>query len=167
MRRMTIALTAGVLAVGAVTTAGWAQISSSGEPFMVSADDLELVQADGVQIWRGRAEAVQGENRLRAGEIRVHHQIDNGGFGAAERIEALGEVFFVTPEQVARGDRAVYSASTDTLLVTGDVILRQGENVLTGSSLSINIGTGRARMEGAPTGNAGRRVQGVFYPDRD
>ena len=66
MRRMTIALAAGVLALGAVTTAGWAQISSSGEPFMVSADDLELVQADGVQIWRGRAEAVQGENRLRA-----------------------------------------------------------------------------------------------------
>ena len=73
----------------------------------------------------------------------------------------------MTPEQVARGDRAVYNASTDTLMVTGDVILRQGENVLTGSSLSINIGSGRARMEGAPTGNAGRRVQGVFYPDQD
>lgn len=167
MRRMTIGLVAGVLAAGAAATAGWTQISPSGEPFMVGSDEFELVQADGLQIWRGRAEAVQGENRLRAGEIRVYHETADGGFGAARRIEAIGEVFFVTPEQVARGDRAVYTASTDTLVVSGDVILRQGENVLTGSSLSINIGSGRARMEGAPTGQAGRRVQGVFYPDRD
>ncbi|MFN3536258.1 MAG: LptA/OstA family protein [Brevundimonas sp.] len=167
MRRMTIGLAAGALAAMSLATAAWTQISSSGEPFMVGADDFELIQAEGMQIWRGRAEASQGENRLRAGEIRVHHDTSGGGFGAAQRLEAIGAVFFVTPQQVARRDRAVYVAATDTLTVTGDVILRQGENVLTGSSLSINIGTGRARMEGAPTGNAGRRVQGVFYPDRN
>ena len=35
-----------------------------------------------------------------------------------------GDVYFVTPTQVARGDRAVYTASNDTLVVTGDVILQ-------------------------------------------
>ncbi|MEH6665811.1 MAG: LPS ABC transporter substrate-binding protein LptA, partial [Brevundimonas sp.] len=98
MRRMTIGLTAGVLAATSLATAAWTQISPSGEPFMVGADDFELIQAEGLQIWRGRAEASQGENRLRAGEIRVYHQTRDGGFGAAERIEAVGEVFFVTPE---------------------------------------------------------------------
>jgi len=167
MRRMTIGLVAGVVLAGAAAGAGWTQISPGEEPFMVGSDEFELIQQEGLQIWRGRAEAVQGENRLRAGEIRVYHDVENGGFGQARRIEAVGEVFFVTPDQVARGDRAVYTAANDTLVVTGDVILRQGENVLTGSSLSINIASGRARMEGAPTGNAGRRVQGVFYPGQD
>ena len=148
MRRMTIGLVAGVLAAGAAATAGWTQISPGSEPFMVGSDEFELIQQEGVQIWRGRAEATQGENRLRAGEIRVYHDVQDGGFGQAQRIEATGEVFFVTPEQVARGDRAVYTAATDTLVVTGDVILRQGENVLTGS---IQLPLAQYRDEGSVT----------------
>jgi lipopolysaccharide export system protein LptA len=45
------------------------------------------------------------------------------------------------------------------VVVTGDVILTQGKNVLTGNRLVYNVRTESARMEG---GNG--RVQGVFYP---
>ncbi|GAD59776.1 lipopolysaccharide transport periplasmic protein lpta [Brevundimonas abyssalis TAR-001] len=174
MRRMTIALTAAVLAVSGLATAGWTQISRSSDPFMINADDVEFDEQRGLISYIGRAEAMQSENRLRAGRFDVYYSRSGEqgssavtSMGGLNRIEAIGDVYFVTPEQVVRGDRAVYTAASDTLVVSGDVILRQGDNVMTGSNLSINIGTGRARMEGAPTGNAGRRVQGVFYPDRD
>ena len=75
------------------------------------------------------------------------------------RIEASGNVYFVTPDQTIRGDRAVYTFATDEVVVTGDVILTQGKNVLTGNRLVYNVRTESARMEG---GNG--RVQGVFYP---
>ncbi|MNE97874.1 Lipopolysaccharide export system protein LptA [compost metagenome] len=58
-----------------------------------------------------------------------------------------------------RGDRAVYTLNNAEVVVTGDVILTQGKNVLTGNRLVYNVRTESARMEG---GNG--RVQGVFYP---
>lgn len=173
MRRMTIGLVAGVLAAAVLATAGWAQISRGGQPFMVTADSVEFEEPRGLISYIGRAEGIQGENRLRAERFDVYFNRSGDESSAVtsmsglNRIEVTGDVYFVTPEQVVRGDRAVYTAASDTLVVTGDVILRQGDNVMTGSSLSINVGSGRARMEGAPAGNAGRRVQGVFYPDRN
>ena len=173
MRRMTIGLVAGVLAAAVLATAGWTQISRSSAPFMINADSVEFEEPRGLISYIGRAEGVQGENRLRAERFDVYYNRSGDESSAVtsmsglNRIEISGDVYFVTPEQVVRGDRAVYTAANDTLVVTGDVILRQGDNVMTGSSLSINIGSGRARMEGAPAGNAGRRVQGVFYPDRN
>ncbi|HST92250.1 MAG TPA: LptA/OstA family protein, partial [Brevundimonas sp.] len=73
---------------------------------------------------RGRAEVVQGRNRLRADSIN--------GFvsdGDLRRVEASGNVYFVTPDQTMRGDRAVYTLASNEVVVTGDVILTQGQNV--------------------------------------
>lgn len=103
---------------------------------------------------RGRAEVTQGTNRLRADAIQ--------GFttnGNLTRVEASGNVYFVTPDQNMRGDRAVYNLTTGEVVVTGDVILTQGQNVLTGGRLVYNVRTENARIE-----SAGSRVRGVFYP---
>ncbi|MDO1557875.1 LptA/OstA family protein [Brevundimonas sp. 2R-24] len=170
---------AGALALGLGLTAATAvaQISGSGGPIMMGADNLEVIDAEGVQIWSGRAEATQGNNRMRANVIRAYHAgggnrsgAPGGGLsGDIVRMVAEGDVYFVSrsegqPDQVIRGDQAVYTRDTDTIVVTGQVIMTQGENVLTGSRLTVNNTTGRAVMDGAPT-EAGRRVRGVFYPE--
>ena len=111
-------------------------------------------------ILRGRAEATQGGNRFRADTLTL---VSSDG-GSLERAEAAGTVYFVTPDQSMRGDRAVYNLGNGEIVVTGNVILTQGQNVLTGSRLVYNINTETARMDGAPRGAAGSRVQGVFYP---
>jgi len=107
---------------------------------------------------RGRAEVIQGQNRLRADAI-------NGivASGDLRRVEASGNVYFVTPDQTIRGDRAVYTLAANEVVVTGDVILTQGQNVLTGGRLTYNTKTESARMEGASTN--GGRIRGVFYPE--
>lgn len=127
------------------------------QPVMYGADTGEYTDT-GFAL-RGRAEVLQGDNRLRANSIN--------GFtadGNLQRVEASGDVYFVTPEQTIRGDRAVYALGSGDVTVTGDVILTQGRNVLTGGRLVYNVRTGTARMEGAPRGGAGNRIQGVFYP---
>ncbi len=146
-----------------------AQISPGGGPITAGADDVDAIESERVVIWRGRVDAMQGENRLRTDELRIYYEAARPGSDSAmgndvERIEADGNVFYVTPTQVARGDRAVWTSASETLVITGDVILTQGMNVLHGSSLTIWVATGRAVMEGAPT-EEGRRVRGVFYPD--
>ena len=143
-----------------------AQISPSGGPVAYGADRTEFLEAEGVLKLIGRAELIQGENRLRADAIDMFTTTGRGGenSGDVREVVATGNVYFVTPTQVVRGDRAVYTAATDTVVVTGDVILTQGENVMTGSRLTVVVATSRATMDGAST-PSGQRVRGVFYPE--
>ena len=144
-----------------------AQIAPGGGPVAWGADRTEYLDAEGILKLIGRAELVQAENRLRANAIDLYTTPSGpggGGGGDVREVVAVGDVYFVTPTQVVRGDRAVYTASSDTIVVTGDVILTQGENVMTGSRLTIHVATSRATMDGAPS-SAGQRVRGVFYPD--
>ena len=147
---------AGVPMVGGAQTPA----SSADAPVAWGGDDLEITSTGFSLI--GRAEFTQGENRLRA--ERVNMVFSEGADRDLEQVEAVGEVYFVTPTQTMRGDRAVYDLSSEELVVTGEVILSEGDNVARGGRLVYNVRTGTGRMEGAPTA-AGRRVQGVFYPE--
>jgi len=175
MKRWVIAASAPVLGAAVLAAAAMtaqAQIAPGGGPIDITADSLEVNEQQRVQIWKGRVEALQGQNRLRADSLMVYHAQRGGGgrsgtapgpsMGDIERLEARGNVYFVSPTQVVRGDQAVYTQSTDTLVVTGDVILTQGENVLKGSRLVVNVGAGRATMDEG----TGSRVRGVFYPEK-
>jgi len=169
MRQIIRSLPAALAASAALLAApAGAQIAPGGGPVAWGADRTEYLDAEGVLKLIGRAELIQAENRLRANTIDLYTTPSRpgaaGGGGDVREVIAVGDVYFVTPTQVVRGDRAVYTASSDTIVVTGDVILTQGENVMTGSRLTIQVSTSRATMDGAPT-SAGQRVRGVFYPD--
>ena len=152
-RTLIIAATATTLL--ALPTMGDAQTrpNSSDQPISFGADAGEYV--GNTVTLRGRAELIQGENRLRADTVSGLNQTGES------RIEASGNVYFVTPEQTIRGDRAVYTTADDMIVVTGDVILTQGQNVLTGSRLTYNVRTQSARIEAGGQG----RIRGVFYPE--
>ena len=144
------------LALAALPTMGDAQSFQGGQPIMWGADEVSRTPT--TLSLRGRAELTQGDSRIRAN--RVEGTIADG---TLTRVEATGDVYFVTPEQTIRGDRAVYTPANDTIVLTGDVILTQGENVMTGGRLTYNTRTEAAEMDG---GGQNGRVQGVFYPDR-
>ena len=144
------------LALAALPTMGDAQSFQGGQPIMWGADEVSRTPT--TLSLRGRAELTQGDSRIRAN--RVEGTIADG---TLTRVEATGDVYFVTPEQTIRGDRAVYTPANDTIVLTGDVILTQGENVMTGGRLTYNTRTEAAEMDG---GGQNGRVQGVFYPER-
>lgn len=155
---MTRTLKTAVIAMALVAspTVGGAQSFQGGQPIMWGANEVSRTPT--ALSLRGAAELTQGDSRIRAD--RVEGVISDGDLS---RVEATGNVYFVTPEQTIRGDRAVYTPANDTIVLTGDVILTQGENVMTGGRLTYNTRTEAAEMEGAGQGG---RVQGVFYPER-
>ena len=157
-KQLLLATTLGLAALAAAAQAQTPGRAASDQPIMYGADGGEVTDAR-ISL-RGRAEVLQGDNRLRADAIEGAR-----AGGDITSIEATGNVYFVTPTQTIRGDRAVYTIRTSTVVVSGDVILTQGQNVLSGGRLTYNVDTGSARMEGAPAGRAGSRVQGVFYPE--
>lgn len=145
------------LAGAALAQTSATRSSVSDQPIGYGADTGELTNT-AVSL-RGRAEITQGQTRLRANAIEGARDAN----GALTRIEATGQVYYVTPNETIRGDRAVYTVSNATVVVSGDVILTQGQNVLTGGSLTYNVDTGQARIQGGGDQNGGR-VRGVFYP---
>jgi lipopolysaccharide export system protein LptA len=155
---MTRTLTTAALALtlAALPSVGGTQSLQGGQPIMWGADQGSVTPT-AISL-RGRAELTQGQNRIRAD--RIEGSVSNGDLN---RVEAVGNVYFVTPDQTIRGDRAVYTPANDTIVLSGDVILTQGENVMTGGRLTYNTRTEAAEMDG---GGGNGRVQGVFYPER-
>ena len=149
---------------------------NSDGPVDITADELEVQNKACVSTWRGNAEALQGQARLRANLIRAVFATKPGAAGSTGtgacgdliRMEAEGSVYYVTSkDQRVRGDNGVYDAQNSTVTLTGDVVAVQGQNVLRGSRMVFNTETGEGRMVGNATGrNAAARPRGVFYPSK-
>jgi lipopolysaccharide export system protein LptA len=185
MTRLAQAL-AVVFLIGAALAAGTAraQLAAGKGPIDVTADQLEMVDAQHLAIWRGNVEAVQNGSRLVTDSLNVYFQGKSdapkpaqtvnprtGGvatvgsdWGAVDHMIADGHVFFVSDTQTARGNHAVYELTPDTITLTGDVVVVQGDNVVKGDKLVIQVKTGHADIISNATGrNKPERVRGVFY----
>ncbi|MDZ4371071.1 MAG: LptA/OstA family protein [Phenylobacterium sp.] len=164
----------------ALCVAGAAQAQGLGPnsdgPVDITADELEVQNKACVSIWRGKAEALQGQARLRADLLRAvfatrpgsTSATGTGACGDLIRMEAEGNVYYVTSkDQRVRGDAGTYDAQNETVTLTGDVVAVQGQNVLRGSRMVFNTTTGEGRMVGTASGpNAKSRPRGVFYPSK-
>lgn len=114
-------------------------------PVEVTADTLDVNQADGSAEFLGNVLVGQGEMRLSAQRVLVIYDEEQGGI---ERLEATGEVVLVNGPDAAEADRADYSIHTGVIVMTGDVLLTQGQNALTSDRLEVNLTTGTAQMAG-------------------
>ena len=168
------------LCAAALLGAGSAQAQAidSNAPIDITADELEVVNSGCQQIWRGGAEVLQGPARLRADTLNVFLKQKGpskpatagapaqSNCGDAERLEAVGNVYYVTGERRVRGDNAIYDVPGESIVITGDVVAAQGQNVLRGRKLVVNTKTGQAQMQSDVKGrNKPGRVRGVFYPN--
>ncbi|WP_430421808.1 LptA/OstA family protein [Phenylobacterium sp.] len=171
-----LALLGAVLLSGPVMAKGLGP--SSDGPIDITADELEVQNKTCISTWRGKAEALQGDARLRADMLKAILEVkasapgqSAGGTGACGemvRMEATGNVYYVTAKnQRVRGDAGVYDVQAETVTLTGDVVAVQDENVLRGSRMVFNTATGEGRMVGGGAGaNSKNRPRGVFYPSK-
>jgi lipopolysaccharide export system protein LptA len=174
MKRRTELGFAGAMAGLFLAAAAGAQVDTkSNAPIDITANQAEVINSRCLAIWRGAAEALQGDSRLRADTISVYAAPKGVGAdgqqscGGTQKVVADGHVYYVTPTQNARGDHAVYLANADEIVLTGDVIVVQGKDVARGDKLTIKTNTKQFIME-SRAGGAGRtgRVRGVVYPEK-
>jgi lipopolysaccharide export system protein LptA len=172
------------LPVAAQAAARPAPIFGAGSgPIDISADELEVVNAENRAVWKGNVEAIQGTNRLRAPLLTVYFAKSTpapgappapasaaaapgglgAGFGSIQRMEAEGPVYYVTQQQNARGDHATYEAAANQIVMTGNVVLVQDKNVVQGDRLTIDTQTNHSTLVSTAPGRGQKRVRGVFY----
>ncbi len=127
-------------------------------PVEVTADRLSIDQSDGTAVFSGNVVVGQGEMRLAAAEVRVRYaaQGSSDATGRIQELIATGGVTLVSGAEAAEAREAVYSVATGIIVMTGDVVLTQGRNALSGDRLTVNLTAGTGVMEG--------RVRTIFQP---
>ena len=138
------------------------------QPIDIQSDTLEVLDDEKRAIFRGNVEAVQGSMTLRSRELLVNYDGGEGLSGSNSRITKIradGKVLITTEKnQTATSDWAIFDVKTQLVTIGGNVVLSQGENVIKGDRLVIDLKTGRSRFENEGQVAEKKRVRGIFKP---
>ncbi|WP_199260631.1 lipopolysaccharide transport periplasmic protein LptA [Paracoccus binzhouensis] len=124
------------------------------QPVEVTADTLSVDQKTGKATFSGNVLIGQGAMRLSADSVTVTYA--QGGQSRIRALHAEGNVTLVSGEDAAEAKAADYDVESGNVVLTGDVLLTQGGNVLSGDKVTVNLTTG--------TANASGRVRSVLQP---
>lgn len=118
-------------------------------PVEITADELTVDQSTGSAVFVGNVVAGQGEMRLSASRVEVQYGTVNGQTtGDIDKLIASGGVTLVNGGEAAEAKEAIYSVSSAEIVMSGDVILTQGPNALSGEKLTVDLNTGKGQMSG-------------------
>lgn len=125
------------------------------QPVEIVSDRFIVSQNDGTAEFLGNVVVVQGELRLSAEEITAEYERkDEEITGKINRLIASGKVIFVSGEEVAEAQKAVYDLNDRTVELIGDVLMAQRDNTIYGQRVVANLDNGTAAIIG--------RVKTVF-----
>jgi lipopolysaccharide export system protein LptA len=148
------------------------------QPVHIEAATLEVRDKQKEATFSGDVRVTQGDTNLRCRTLVVFYEggpgdagksktmtADKPGPGGEQRIkrlEARGKVVVIQKEQTATGDLGIFDMKTNTVTLTGNVVMTQGKNVLRGDRLVVNLTSGVSRVESGKNGHG--RVEGLFQP---
>lgn len=149
------------------------------QPVHIEAATLEVRDKQKQATFSGDVRVKQGDTGLRCKSLVVFYEQDGessdqsktlqaatpgpGGEQRIKRLEARGAVVVTQKEQTATGDLGVFDMKTNTVTLTGNpVVMTQGQNVLRGEKLVVDLTSGVSRVESSKGGQG--RVQGLFQP---
>jgi lipopolysaccharide export system protein LptA len=110
----------------------------------------------------------QADMKLRANTVKVT-TVD----GKGDKVMASGNVVVDSPKSgTVTGEQGVYSIGPRTVVMTGNVTLKKGRDVMRGCQLTVNMvsgqavlgSCGKAATPGQPA-QGGGRVQAVILPN--
>ncbi|MDX2483552.1 MAG: LptA/OstA family protein [Pseudodonghicola sp.] len=140
-----VVLSAGASAAQGTTVAFGATPADPSQPVEVTAENLDVNQADGSAEFAGDVLVIQGEMRMTADRVFVAYDRDASRIA---RLEASGGVLLVNGPDAAESESAVYSIDSGVIVMTGNVLLTQGPSVLSSNRMTVNLTTGTAQMAG-------------------
>lgn len=127
----------------------------------VTADEMEIIDAEKKTIFRGNVEAIRDKTKINSKELVVNYspvkQPDGAEKNEIDVIRAKDNVVIVTENETITSEWANIYDREDRLEAGGNVKLVQGGNTIRGQKLTINLKTKQTVMTGG-------RVKGSFLP---
>jgi lipopolysaccharide export system protein LptA len=149
------------------------------KPIKISSASLEVRDKDKVATFSGDVHLIQGDTTLRSKTLVVFYDDESAPkpppkpiAGAPDappmsqqirRVEAKGGVFVTQKDQTATGESGVFDMQANTVTLLGNVVISQGQNVVKGDRLTVDLTSGTSRVEcGKSQGQC--RVQALIQP---
>lgn len=151
------------------------------DPVNIEANSLEVRDKEKIAVFRGNVIVVQGDTTMRCKELEVHYEGSALGTDprqkvpatkgqqkseSAQRIKrlvAIGGVIVTAKDQKAVGDKGIFEMATNIVILDGNVVVTQGQNIMNGDKLTVNLTTGTSKLDGVKQQGT-QRVKGVFVP---
>ncbi|MCE9507262.1 MAG: hypothetical protein K8R48_02960 [Alphaproteobacteria bacterium] len=134
---------------------------------MTAQDKIEFFGAEQRLDATGKATATHDSSTVTADVLSAYFDKDAAGRMGLRKITARGSVVIKTAKETVTGDEGVYDVVTQKAVLTGKVLIRQGQNWLEGTSAHVDMTTGISQLLGSGNPETEGRVKGVFYPSAD
>jgi lipopolysaccharide export system protein LptA len=123
-------------------------------PVEITSDQLSVDQSTGKAIFSGDVLIGQGSLRLSATTVEVIYGKDDAS--KISQLIATGGVTFVNGGEAIEAQKAVYDITSASVTLSGNVILTQGQNALSGERMVVDLNTGTGQIDG--------RVKTILQP---
>ena len=118
--------------------------SNPNAPIEMAADKLTISQTDGSARFEGNVMIAQENIKIMA-QLVVVTYLESGDIG---QLSASGGVTVVTKTESAEAKTADYDLGLQKLVLRGDVLLTQGQSAISSDTMTIDLPTGAAIIEG-------------------
>lgn len=129
------------------------------QPIEITAQQLEVLQQQRQSIFTGNVVAKQGEMTLYAEKLIVFLQQNQDQI---ERLDAVGGVRVLQLDRIATAEKAVFHQIEETLVLTGNAEVTQGENKISGDEITLYLKENRTLIKSSDNG----RVKAVIVPEQ-
>ncbi|MBI3300584.1 MAG: hypothetical protein HYZ72_00675 [Deltaproteobacteria bacterium] len=155
-------------------------LTSRREPIHIRSRDLEFRYNDKRILYRGDVVVTQGDVTVKSDLLTVTYEEPAAAPGATpegtppkpasvtsrqrlKEIVAEGHVEITTGDRRATGKKAVFDEAHRTVVLSGDAVLQEGGNQVTGERVTVFLDEKRSVVEG---GGGDRRAEMVFIPQQ-
>ena len=150
--------------------------TSRREPIQIRSHDLEFLYNEKRIIYRGDVVATQGDVTVKSDLLTVTYEEPTTEDGAAppqsesvtsrqrlKEIVAEGNVEIATQDRRATGKKVVFNEANRTVVLSGNAVLWEGANQVTGEQVTVFLDEKRSVVEG---GGGERRAEMVLIPQQ-
>ena len=165
--------------------------SNRDQPVRIESTTLEVRDKSHIATFIGNVKMTQGETVMQCKTLIVYYEDNSepaakagpkgapaakgtppakgapglagpsGGKQSIKRMEAKGNVIVTQKDQTASGDNGLFDVKSNSLTLIGNVVVTQGQNVLNGERMTVDLNTGLTRVES----KSGGPVKGLFFPN--
>lgn len=133
--------------------------SSKQNPILITSDRMEVDRQKNILIYQGQVVAIQGDMTMRSDKLTTYFDPD---LQQIKEAIAEGKLVQVTQgDRVATGTKAVFDGVTQTMTMTGNPMMRQGNSQVSGEKIIYFMTEDRMIVEGGKD----RRVEGTIFPE--
>jgi lipopolysaccharide export system protein LptA len=138
---------------------GAAQRPSKSDPVYITSDWMEANRQKNTLIYKGRVVAVQADMTMRSDTLTAF--LDPDLKQIREAIAEGTQVQVTKGDRVATGTKAIFDGVAQTVTLTGNPVVRQGNSEVSGERIIFFIDEDRAVAEGGKN----QRVKATIFPE--